>query len=208
MASATPIHANAVLDLLKNRRTYYQLNKDLGVCGPARVDEIVQECLLHVPSSFNSQSNRVVILYGADHDKLWDITSDILRPYVAPENWSGTEARMAGFKAAAGTILFFDDQTTIYEYQEKYDLYKDKFPTWASQSNAMLQYAVWTALEAEGLGANLQHYNPLIDMRVEGEWNVPNTWQLNAQVVFGGRVGEPGPKDFKAVEERFKSFGA
>ncbi|KAI1342037.1 Nitroreductase-like protein [Xylariaceae sp. FL0016] len=207
MSSSTPISANAVLDLVKNRRTYYALNKDLPVPA-SRVQEIIQEALQHVPSSFNSQSNRVVALFGADHDKLWDMTSEVLRPYVDEANWANTAARMAGFRAGAATLLFFDDQTTIFEFQKNIPLYKDKFPTWATQSNAMLQYALWVALEAEGLGANLQHYNPLIDERVVAEWGVPTTWQLAAQLVIGGRAGEPGNKDFKPVEEKLKVFGA
>ncbi|KAG7103958.1 putative nitroreductase HBN1 like protein [Verticillium longisporum] len=70
----------------------------------------------------------------------------------------------------------------------------------------MLQFSVWTALEAEGFGANLQHYNPLIDEKVAAEWSVPSSWKLNAQLVFGGKTGETGPKDFKPLEETFKSF--
>lgn len=30
----------------------------------------------------------------------------------------------------------------------------------------MIQFAVWTALETEGLGASLQHYNPIIAQRL------------------------------------------
>lgn len=72
----------------------------------------------------------------------------------------------------------------------------------------MQQYALWCALEAEGLGANLQHYNPLIDKRVEEEWSVPESWELRAELVIGGRAGEPGQKTFKPVEERFVVYGA
>lgn len=74
----------------------------------------------------------------------------------------------------------------------------------------MLQFAVWTALEAEGLGASLQHYNPLVDARVAEEWKVPVTWKLTAQLVFGGRAStEPLPeKTFLPLEEKLKVFGA
>ena len=92
--------------------------------------------------------------------------------------------------------------------QEKFALYADKFPIWAQQSDAMAQYVVWTALNAEGVGANLQHYNPLIDNKVASEWKIPENWKLNAQLVFGGRGGEAGPKDFQKIEERYKVFGA
>ena len=92
--------------------------------------------------------------------------------------------------------------------QTQFALYSDKFPIWALQSDAMIQYVIWTALTAEGLGANLQHYNPLIDSKVTSEWGVPASWQLNAQLVFGSRSGEAGPKDQLPIEDRFKVFGA
>lgn len=93
-------------------------------------------------------------------------------------------------------------------FQENIPLYADRFPTWATQSNAMLQYAVWTALEAEGLGANLQHYNPLVDQRVAAEWKVPADWKLSAQLVFGAKTGEAGAKEFSPLEQKYKSYGA
>lgn len=92
--------------------------------------------------------------------------------------------------------------------QEKFSLYADRFPTWATESGGMHQLAVWTALELEGLGANLQHYNPLIDERVRKEWGVSEDWVLTSSVVFGTPVGEPGAKTFVPVEERVRVFGA
>ncbi|KAI0108669.1 Nitroreductase-like protein [Nemania sp. FL0031] len=196
-----------LLEAFKARRSFYQLNKELPV-PKDKVTSIVQEALIQVPSSFNSQSNRVLVLFGAEHDKLWDITSEILKPLVPAESWDATAARNAGFKAGAGTVLFFIDTTVVSGMQEKFALYKDRFPTWAEHSTAMLQFASWTTLEAEGLGANLQHYNPLIDERVAAEWKVPAHWQLTAQLVFGGRAGEAGPKDHLPLEETFKVAGA
>lgn len=101
--SSTPIKADSVLDLIKARRTYYALNKELTVT-PARIQEIVKEALRQVPSSFNSQSNRVIVLFGAEHDKLWDLTSEALKPIVPAEAWEGTANKMAMFKAAGGTV--------------------------------------------------------------------------------------------------------
>jgi predicted oxidoreductase (fatty acid repression mutant protein) len=72
----------------------------------------------------------------------------------------------------------------------------------------MHQIIAWTALDAEGLGANLQHYNPLVDQKIQNEWNVPQQWKLRAQLVFGGRGGEAGEKQFKPLEERVFVHGA
>ncbi|WYZ46531.1 hypothetical protein EsH8_IX_000756 [Colletotrichum jinshuiense] len=201
------ISANAVLDAIKNRRSHYPLSKNLTI-STERVDEIVKEALAHVPSSFNSQSNRVIVLHGAEHEKYWDIVSNVLKAIVPAEQWEGTSGKLSLFKGAAGSILFFEDQDVVNAFQEKFAVYADRFPVWANQSDAMLQFTLWTALEAEGLGANLQHYNPLVDQQVAAEWKVPASWKLNAQLVFGGKTGEAGPKEFKPIEEIFKSFSS
>lgn len=204
---AAKLSADLVLQLAKNRRTYYALTKDLPVTAQ-RIQEIVRETTLETPSAFNSQTNRLVVLFGAEHDKLWDITSDSLKAIVPAEAWEGTAGRLAGFKAAAGTVLFFTDVAVQESFQAKFAIYADRFPPWAQQTNAIQQYLLWTALEAEGLGANLQHYNPLIDEKVAETWKLPATWQLNAQLVFGAKAGEAGEKEYAPVEERVKVFGA
>jgi len=61
---------------------------------------------------------------------------------------------------------------------------------------------MWAALEAEGLGASLQHYNPLIDDAVKRRWNVPESWQLVAQMPFGKPIAAPGDKDVLPIEPR------
>ncbi|KEZ46696.1 putative nitroreductase HBN1 [Scedosporium apiospermum] len=195
--------AATLLKLIKDRRTYYPLSKDLTIPA-SRIEEIVGQLITDVPSSFNSQSNRAVLLLGAEHDKLWDITSDALRAVVPEENWKPTGDKLALFKGGAGTVLFFVDEEPVKELQKNFALYADKFPVWADQSLGMLQFAVWTALEAEGLGANLQHYNPLPDAKIAETWKIPASWKLNAQLVFGGRTGEAGPKESKPVSEVFK----
>jgi len=204
----TPINADAFLDLVKARRSHYVLSKDLSTCSAERVQEIVKQGLQLVPSSFNSQSNRVVVLFGAEHEKLWDATTEVLKAIVPPERFEPTAQKMALFKGAAGTVVFFEDQEVVESMQAKFGTYADKFPTWATQSDAMLQFTIWTALEAEGLGANLQHYNPVIDSKVAELFKTPSNWRLNAQLVFGGRTSEAGPKDSLPLEKTFKVYGA
>lgn len=70
----------------------------------------------------------------------------------------------------------------------------------------MHQYMMWTALEAEGLGANLQHYNPVVDQKVKNEYGINMEWALKAQLVFGGFTEggkeQIGEKSFLPLEER------
>ena len=109
-------------------------------------------------------------------------------------------------------ILFYEDPEITKSLQTRMPDFADKFPDWAEHTSAMHQYMIWTALEAEGLGVNLQHYNPLPDQKVSEIWGVPREWSLKAQVVFGGlqegsREKLPEKKQ-TATEERLRVFGA
>jgi predicted oxidoreductase (fatty acid repression mutant protein) len=69
-------------------------------------------------------------------------------------------------------------------------------------------FTVWLAFEAAGLGANLQHYNPLIDKDVARQWDIPKNWKLRGQLVFGTPTAVPTAKDKKPVEERYRIIGS
>lgn len=63
--SSTMASTKTFLEAVKDRRTYYQLNKEAPKSDKEIVD-IVNKLVLHVPSSFNSQSTRVVVLLNQD----------------------------------------------------------------------------------------------------------------------------------------------
>lgn len=190
---------------LKARRSIYSISKE-QIVSQERIQEIIEDAVKHTPSSFNSQSSRVVLLLDKQHDKLWDITKEALRKIVPENAFAPTEEKINSFKSGYGTVLFFEDETVIKNLQSQFALYKDNFPIWSHHSSGMLQLVIWTGLEAEGLGASLQHYGSLIEQQVIQEWNVPATWKLIAQLPFGKPTAEPGPKEFKPLEERIKIF--
>lgn len=105
-----------------------------------------------------------------------------------------------------GTILYFEDQAVVEGLQEQYPLYKDNFPIWSLQSAGILQYVIWVSLAQEGLGASLQHYNPLIDDEVKRQWNLPKQWKLLAQMPFGAPYAVPEDKEFAPLKERISIF--
>ncbi len=190
---------------IEERRSIYGISKE-SVISDDKIVDIINHAVKYTPSAFNSQSGRVVLLLGENHDKLWEITKETLRKIVPKESFASTEEKINSFKNGYGTVLFFEDQKIVEGLQKKFELYKDKFPVWSQHSSGMLQYVVWTALESEGLGASLQHYNPLIDDDVQKEWDVPDGWELIAQMPFGKPTSPAGEKEFMPLEERVKVF--
>ncbi|MDH8677376.1 nitroreductase family protein [Fusibacter bizertensis] len=190
---------------IEERRSYYAIGKNVDVTDET-IKEIVEHAVKFVPSAFNSQTARAVVLLDGEHDKLWELTRESLRKVVPAEAFAPTSEKMDSFKAGYGTILYFEDQAIVEGLQQQFPLYKDNFPVWSEQSSGMLQFAIWTALEGEGLGASLQHYNEIIQSSVKETWKIPNNWKLIAQMPFGKPLAPVGEKEFAPLEDRVKIY--
>lgn len=193
---------NAVIESLGKRRSQYALGPDLPI-GQEQVEALIRQAVRLSPSSFNSQSSRALILFGAQSVKFWDLARQALRPIVPEEAFAATSKKLDGFAAGAGTVLFYEDQEVVKGLQEKFPLYAENFPVWSEQSGGMAQFAVWLALAEAGIGASLQHYNPLVDAAVQAQWQVPASWLLRAQMPFGSHQGQFGEKTFIEDAQRF-----
>lgn len=91
-------------EAVQERRSYYQLNKESPI-SDTQLEEIVKDAVLHTPSSFNSQSTRLVVLLHAEHDKFWEITKEVLKPNIPDaQQLATTVKKLDGFKAAYGTV--------------------------------------------------------------------------------------------------------
>ncbi|GAA5971467.1 hypothetical protein JCM11641_008365 [Rhodosporidiobolus odoratus] len=201
----TSIASVSYLDAVKARRTVYALSKSSPI-SKERIVELVQEVVKHSPSAFNSQSTRAVVVFGDSHDKVWSVTKEKIKAVVPAEAWPASEQRLNGFQGAYGTVLFYEDQAVVKGLQEKLPLYAEHFPTWSEHTHGIHAFALWTALDAEGLGANLQHYSPLIESDLASAFPIPESWSLRAQLVFGKPEQPAGEKEFKPLEERVKVF--
>lgn len=196
-----------ILDIYKKRRTQYALGKNLPVSRDV-VETLIQNVIKETPSAFNSQSSRAVILFGEESEKFWtELVTEALRPLVPAEAFPTTEAKLKAFGAGAGTVLFFEDQNVVKSLQEQFALYADKFPEFSANSAGMAQFAVWTALANNDIGASLQHYNPVIDAAVQEKYGVPASWQLSAQMPFGSNEQALGAKEYMDDANRFKVIG-
>jgi len=102
--TANMSHTSTTLkDAAVHRRTIYQLNKKAPV-DDKQIEEVFRLAIKEVPSSFNSQSARIVVLLKDDHDAFWDIVRDILKAHVPEDKWEHTGQRIEGFRKAYGTV--------------------------------------------------------------------------------------------------------
>ena len=197
--------SNKAIEIYRKRRSQYALGKNLPM-GNEQVIALIKEAIRQAPSSFNSQSSRAVILLGEESERFWELTKEALRPLVPADAFANTEDKLASFAAGAGTVLFFEDQDVIKGLQEQFALYADNFPVWSEHSSGIAQFAVWTALAEAGIGASLQHYNPVVDAAVAETWDIPASWKLRAQMPFGSNEADFGEKTFMDDEQRFRVF--
>ncbi|OOW07614.1 nitroreductase [Acinetobacter sp. MF4642] len=193
------------LDHIKQRRTIYAVGKNVALT-PEQIESVIKEAVNHSPSAFNSQTSRIVTLFGESHLQFWNIVRETLRKIVPEAAFEGTNTKINSFAAGYGTVLFYEDQDVVKSLQEQFALYADNFPVWSEHSSAIAQFAVWTALSEQNIGASLQHYNPIVDAEITEIFDIPANWKLRAQLVFGSIEAPAGEKTFMAEVDRFKTF--
>jgi len=190
---------------IARRRTQYALGRNVPH-SRADLTQLIQNAIRHCPSAFNSQSSRAVILFGEQSDTFWGFVKDALRAIVPSEDFAASEARVNGFAAGVGTVLFYEDQDVVAHMQREFALYADNFPVWSEHSSGIAQFAVWTALATVNVGASLQHYNPLPDAAAAAHWNIPASWKLRAQLPFGSHEAPIADKTYMDDAARFRVF--
>ena len=74
------------------------------------------------PPPFNSQSARFLILLREEHQRLWDHARTIMSQ-VLPETVFTTyfAPMIAKYRQGYGTVLCFEDQTTVAGMAKQYD---------------------------------------------------------------------------------------
>lgn len=191
------------LEAIRHRRSYYALSGE-EIVPAQQLINILDNALLNLPSAFNMQSTRLVLLLGRHHREFWDIVTETLRPMVPPDQFPRTSKKIAtSFAAGYGTVLFYEDRAVVEQEKSANTTYAAQIDIYSEQGSAMQQFAIWTMLEDAGLGASLQHYNPLIDNTMAERWGIPDSWRLVAQMPFGKPIGWPSERIQRSpIEQR------
>ena len=183
-----------ITEALQKRRSYYQITRELPV-SEEEIIEHIEKLTELVPDAFNMKSSRVVVALGEKQELLWNTIFEVFGGKVPRE-------KIDSFRAGAGTILYFYDEAVVKEKQTQFPRYGENFPGWALQASGMLQLGIWSGLRELGVGASLQHYNPVIDGAVRELFALPESYHLIAQMPFGGIAAEPDSKEPEDISKR------
>ncbi|KAH8675269.1 Nitroreductase-like protein [Xylariales sp. PMI_506] len=194
---AAKITTDQWLEAASYRRTVYGL-KDTSPVSDERIEEILKKVLSFAPSSYNTQSARFTLVLGEKHKQLWDIVakeSEEILKGAGPGIWEAMDGRFKAFRAAYGSVVFWENQKTIQTAAETHKASAHMFPEWSEHASGIHQILVWTALELEGFGANLQHMNaiPPVETALKKFLEVPDEYKLRAHLNFGEEA-QPHPE--------------
>ena len=101
--SSTMAESKTFLDATESRRTYYQLTTESTI-SDARIKELVTHTIKHVPSAFNSQTTRMVVVLKEKHEELWDAVMEVYKASLPADKFEHAKGRMTGFRKAYGTV--------------------------------------------------------------------------------------------------------
>ncbi|MCI5643247.1 nitroreductase family protein [Peptoniphilus sp. SGI.035] len=184
------------IEIIKKRRSYYDLSEDVPLTNE-EIKYLIEDVLNTTPSHMNSQTTRVVLLFDEKSKDFWKRVNETYDNKI-------NEEKFLGFYHAKGTALIFIDKDEIREQEKNMSLYKEYFETWGQHSAAMVQLNIWQALRDEEIGASNQHYNPHIDSWVKDLYEIPDSWELIAEMPFGKIEEEPEENDKKPIDEILK----
>lgn len=102
----------AFLNPIESRISCYGLTNTSPI-PDAKIKSIVEFTIKNTPSAFNVQSARAVILFKADHEKLWDIADKHLKAAMPEAAYQALASRVKMFRAAYGSVLWFEDQDAL-----------------------------------------------------------------------------------------------
>lgn len=193
----------AMREVLRKRQTEYQLAPE-WVASKEEVVELLSELLMEMPTHFNAQTVRMVLVSGDTHTAHWDLIEQILIDQIGEEHYNeSTRDKIHGsFRSGVGTVLFFDDTSITKKLQEDMPAYATNFARWAREVQGSHQFAVWMGLTALGFGASLQHYNGMADDKVREQLGLPEDWDFIGHMPFGKVVEPAEKKDKIPVSER------
>ena len=102
-SSTNMADSKGLLDAIESRRSIHQLTNESTI-PDARIKELITHVVKHVPSSFNSQTTRLVVVLKEKHEELWDAIMEVYKVQLPADKFEQAKGRMTMFRKAYGTV--------------------------------------------------------------------------------------------------------
>ena len=192
------------VDGLKKRRAITSLGRRVSL-DQEHLTKLIFEAVQTCPSAFTPSATRTILLLDGAHEQFWNIVSAQQKRVLSSAVIESAEMKIEQNRQALGTILFYEDQRTLYQLKKNKPLDADTFPKLSEQNSGIAQCAALSALSAQGLGTHLQHYGDL-NVLVAQHFAIDVSWQMKAQLVFGSIESESVIDNQQTAIEDFKIF--
>ncbi|KAK7194248.1 hypothetical protein NESM_000339600 [Novymonas esmeraldas] len=160
---------------------------------------VVQRAVALTPSSFNSQSTRVVVLHGRMHRLFWQrlIGHTV---HLAKEAALLTDQVVP----AACTVILCEDMDVVRRMQATFPKYASLLPGHAEQASAMCELSVVSALGCDGVATLSRHHRIDLHENFHEVFTVPPSWEMRAQIACGGCGNAGYEKETLSDDHYFK----
>lgn len=183
-------------DLQAKRRSTYVIGKNTDI-SKEQITEALRESAKNVPTAFNSQTSRLVLVFDEANERVWKEIYDVQKDVLDEATWGMMGPVIEGAGQGVGTILFFEDRDAVKENipanESRQNLYK-------YNNDANHQYSAWLTLAELGLGGTLQHFNigyeEGFDKVIRDLLGLPESYEMVAQMPFGSIEQEYEAKDY------------
>lgn len=147
--------ATAFMTLLEARRSTRRLAP--GRFHPKLIENLAEATSL-IPSSFNTQPWRVVVLHERNSE-FWDFVVETIQVRLDGDREARYLSRAQRMREGGMTLLIFEE---IGLSAPNEHVSTEDARDFASQSFGMLQLALWLILTAHGLATSPQHWDFLL----------------------------------------------
>ncbi|TVY76330.1 putative nitroreductase HBN1 [Fusarium oxysporum f. sp. cubense] len=189
--SSPTIGGDVCLNAASHRRSIYGIIANSSV-SDARVQEIIRKVQSFAPSAFNSQPIRYTLVTGDKHNQMWDAIIEAAEPILKAAGeriCTAMQKSLQGHHAAYGSVVFWESGEAQKGGAEKNKSAAPQFLQYGEHASGMAQLLVWTALELEGLGVNLQHMQSMapVEAAMKKFCQVPVDYSLKTHLNYGDK---------------------
>ncbi len=174
--------------MLQERRSARRL---LPGTFPAALIEELASAVQLVPSSFDAQPWRVIVLHKRNVD-FWELVTATIEERLEGDRRDRYLARAAGMRDGGMTLLIFEDLSLSAPRDR---LTPEEARDHTSQALGMLQLTLWLSLTAHGLATSPQHWHEFLEDVALSFAGLPDKgFRLVAFMPVGRPAESPGPR--------------